>query len=256
VVYLPRQVTEFRERAIQRCGAQTVRVPGNYDDAEGAVKRAAHENGWVLLSDSSDDNYTAIPRDVMAGYSVMLSEIADRLPLDTFTHVILQCGVGAFAGAVCDYLHAALGPKAPILVSVEPVRAACVFESAKKDEFTVVGGSLNTIMAGLACGRPSPLAWNLLRTRLNFCATLEDAWAVRAVRLLASGETCGEPVVAGETGAAGLGALLCAANDERFRRQLGLSASSRVLLFCTEGATDPGVYASIVRETAVTTELA
>jgi diaminopropionate ammonia-lyase len=247
VVYLPRQVTEFREKAIQQYGARTVRVAGNYDAAESATKLAAIRHGWVLFSDSSDENYTAIPQDVMAGYCVMLSEIADRLPLADFTHVFLQCGVGAFAGAICDYLHSALGAEAPILVSIEPERAACVFASVKQDKLTQVDGALETIMGGLACGRPSPLAWELLRTRLNFCATLEDAWAVRAVRLLASGGGNGEPVVAGETGAAGLGALLCAADDAQLRLRLGLNSSSRVLLFCTEGATDPGVYASIVQ---------
>lgn len=248
VVYLPTHVTEFREKAIRQHGARTLRVQGNYDEAEVAVKRAAIENGWVWLSDSSDENYTAIPQDVMVGYCVMLSEIADRMPLESFTHVFLQCGVGAFAGAVCDYLHSALGPKAPILVSVEPVRAACVFASVKQDQLTVVRGSLATIMAGLACGRPSPLAWDLLRTRLNFCATLEDSWVLRAVRLLASGAASKEPVVAGETGAAGLGALLCAAHNEAWRRQLGLDSSSRVLLFCTEGATDPEIHTRIIRE--------
>jgi diaminopropionate ammonia-lyase len=246
VVYLPPHVTEFRENAIQQYGARTLRVEGNYDAAEAAVKRGVIQHGWVLFSDSSEENYTAIPQDVMAGYCVMLSEINDRIPLANFTHVFLQCGVGAFAGAICDYLHVALGTRSPTLVSVEPVQAACIFESVTQDQLALVGGPLATIMAGLACGRPSPLAWELLRTRLNFCATLEDFWAIRAVRLLASGRASGEPVVAGETGAAGLGALLCAANDVKWRRKLGLNSSSRVLLFCTEGATDPGVHASIV----------
>src|SRR5581483_3676578 len=160
-----------------------------------------------------------------------------------FTHLFLQCGVGAFAGAVCYYLSATPGP---ILVSVEPVRAACVFASVKQRHLTRVRGALTTLMGGLACGRPSPLAWDVLRVRLDFCATLEDSWAIQAVRRLASGRSSAEPVVAGETGAAGLGALLCAASDRQWRHQLGLNASSRVLLFCTEGATDPGVYANIV----------
>jgi len=248
VVYLPRQVTEYREKAIHQYNGRTLRVQGNYDAAEAAVKRATREHGWVLFSDSSHENHAVIPQDVMTGYCVMLSEIADSVPLENFTHVFLQCGVGAFAAAVCDYLHSALGSKAPILVSVEPLRAACVFTSVEQGRLMVVGGALTTIMAGLACGRPSPLAWELLRRQLSFCAALEDGWAVRAVRLLASGRTSGEPVVAGETGAAGLGALLCAAHDAKWRLQLGLNSSSRVLLFCTEGATDPDIYDSIIRE--------
>jgi diaminopropionate ammonia-lyase len=229
-----------------------MRVPGNYDAAEVAVKVAAVQHGWVLLSDSSDDNYTLIPRDVMAGYCVMLSEIADTMPLANFTHVFLQCGVGAFAGAACEYLHSSLGPRTPTLISVEPQRAACVFASMKRGRAVLVHGSLKTIMAGLACGRPSPIAWDVLRRRLSFCTTIHDSWSIRGVRLLASGQASGEPVIAGETGAAGLGALLCAADDERWRRQLGLDSSSKVLLFCTEGATDPGVYGLIIGEKSVT----
>lgn len=248
VVYLPQHVTEYREEAIRRYGAETIRVRGNYEAAEAAVKRATIWHDWMLLSDSSHSNYTATPRDVMLGYSVMLSEMADSISLASFTHVFLQCGVGAFAGAVCDYLCSLLGPRAPIIVSVEPTRAACVFASVKRGRATLVRGALTTIMGGLACGRPSPLAWDLLRTRLSFCMTLDDAWAKQAVRLLASGRASGEPVIAGETGAAGLGALLFAVSDERYRSQLGLSSSSRVLLFCTEGATDPDVYTSIIRE--------
>jgi len=52
--------------------------------------------------------------------------------------------------------------------------------------------------------------------------------------------------VSGESGAAGLAGLLRAAADPDARPALGLSRASRVLLFNTEGATDPALYAQLV----------
>ena len=54
------------------------------------------------------------------------------------------------------------------------------------------------------------------------------------------------PIVAGESGSAGLAGLITAAGDERMRNALKLDAASRVLLINTETATDPVSYARIV----------
>jgi diaminopropionate ammonia-lyase len=57
-------------------------------------------------------------------------------------------------------------------------------------------------------------------------------------------------VVGGESGVAGLAGLRIAATDRAMRGALGLDASSRVLLFGTEGATDPALYEELVGESA------
>jgi diaminopropionate ammonia-lyase len=56
-------------------------------------------------------------------------------------------------------------------------------------------------------------------------------------------------VVAGETGAAGLAGLLDLLHGperDRARATLGIDDTTRVLLFITEGATDPEAYRAIV----------
>ena len=54
-----------------------------------------------------------------------------------------------------------------------------------------------------------------------------------------------EGIVAGETGAAGLAGLLEVC-DGPLKERLGLGSGSKVLLLCTEGATDPAAYERIV----------
>jgi diaminopropionate ammonia-lyase len=53
-------------------------------------------------------------------------------------------------------------------------------------------------------------------------------------------------IVAGETGAAGLAGLLELLARGETRARLSLTSASRVLLICTEGATDPTSYRTIV----------
>jgi diaminopropionate ammonia-lyase len=96
-------------------------------------------------------------------------------------------------------------------------------------------------MAGLACGEPSILAWRILDRGADAFMTIPDTAAAEAMRLLAS-----LGVVGGESGVAGLAGLLKAARDPALRAALKLDASSRVLCYGTEGATDAEVYRGIV----------
>jgi diaminopropionate ammonia-lyase len=103
-----------------------------------------------------------------------------------------------------------------------------------------VAGELDTIMAGLACGEPSLLGWQELERATAAFMAIPDGAAVGTLRLLAS-----QGITAGESGVAGLAGLLIAAADPAARSSLGLNAASRVLLFSTEGATDPELYAKL-----------
>ena len=53
-------------------------------------------------------------------------------------------------------------------------------------------------------------------------------------------------MVAGESGGAGLAGLLGVLRDPQLARRIGLDADARVLVFNTEGATDPELYTRIV----------
>lgn len=106
-------------------------------------------------------------------------------------------------------------------------------------------GSVDSLTAGLACGEASPLAWRFLQPAVDFFLTVTDDEATQAMRVLAQGGPGDVPVVAGESGAAGFARLPALARDPAQRRQAGLDGGSRVLLFNTEGATAPAVYASL-----------
>jgi diaminopropionate ammonia-lyase len=128
-----------------------------------------------------------------------------------------------------------------VFVVAEPDRAACLLASAEAGEPVAIPGDLDTLMAGLACGEPSILAWQELSRAADAFMALPDEAAVECMRLLAR-----QGIVAGESGVAGLAALLLAASDPAARAALGLGPDSRVLLFSTEGATDPELYEQLV----------
>jgi diaminopropionate ammonia-lyase len=170
----------------------------------------------------------------------MADEAADQWSGPPPTHVFIQAGVGGAAAAVSVQIRARFGT-APLLVVAEPERAACLFASARTGAPTAVGGGLDTIMAGLACGEPSLLAWQELERAAFAFVTIPDAAAIDTMRLLA---VAGLSI--GESGVAGLAALLLVAQDPEARAKLRLDAASRVLCFATEGVTDPVLYQKLL----------
>ncbi|HEX2139488.1 MAG TPA: diaminopropionate ammonia-lyase [Woeseiaceae bacterium] len=250
VIYLHERVNAYREEAIRQYGAETVRVAGTYDDSVRAAAAAAAENGWVVVSDTSYPGYDEIPRLVMQGYTVLVDEVLAQLPPgERLTHVVLQGGVGGLAAAVTGYLWDVLGPARPEVVVVEPERAACLLASARAGRPEVVHGSLDTLMAGLSCGEVSALAWDILAPGARHFIAIPDERIRPVMRALASG-AWGEPVVSGESGAAGVAGLEAAAADPVLRDAIGLDAGSRVLAINTEGDTDPGLYRELVGRSA------
>lgn len=239
VIYVHATVSPGRVMAIESFGAEVRRVPGHYDDAVRASAVAAAENGWTIVSDTSWPGYDLIPRDVMQGYAVLALEAEAAGPAPS--HIFVQGGVGGLAAGILSYHWEKAGAARPVIVVVEPDTAGCLFASALAGGWTAVGGDLDTIMAGLACGEPSRLAWSLLGPGADAFVTIPDARAAEAMRLMAT-----QGVAAGESGVAGLAGFLSLAGDAAARAALGLDANSTVLCFGTEGATDPDIYRAIV----------
>ncbi|MEN5082551.1 diaminopropionate ammonia-lyase [Bosea sp. TWI1241] len=244
VIYIHEGVTEGRAEAIRSYGATVVREGRTYDDSVRACSEAAARNGWQIVSDTSWPGYEDVPKDVMQGYSVMAIEVQAQQPAAP-THVFVQGGVGGLAAAVLSDTWERLGAQRPIFVVVEPETAACLIESARARAVTAVGGDLDTIMAGLACGGPSILAWRILQPGADAFMTIRDSDAAEAMRQLAA-----LGVVGGESGVAGLAGLAKAAADPALRAALKLDSASVVLCYGTEGATDAEVYRGIVGRTA------
>ena len=241
VIYVHEGVSQGRRDAIAKYGAEIRVVPGTYDHAVRACTREAERENWFVVSDTSWEGYTEVPRDVMQGYRLMAEEAADRLPAPP-THAFVPGGVGGVAAAVSVQLRARFGAGVKLVVA-EPDKAACLLASAEAGEPVAVGGEMDTLMAGLACGEPSLLAWQELERAAFAFMAVPDESAVDAMRLLAERTP---RIVAGESAVAGLAALLLAARDPFSRGMLRLDAESRVLLFGTEGATDPETYNRLV----------
>ena len=187
-----------------------------------------------------------IPKDVALGYTVMLSELVEQLDGEIPTHVFVQGGVGGLASAVCGYFWDLWGEQRPRCVIVEPQDANCLQQSAQAGEPVVVEGDLNTLMAGLACGEVSALAWQILATGGDDFMTLSEDAVPATMRLLAKGYETDSAVEAGESAVPGLAAALLAAQSTEYAAKLGLNGDSKVLVIGTEGATDPDLYKELV----------
>ncbi len=251
VIYVPEHVTDRRVAEIAAFGARTVRVQGTYDDAVAQVDADARSNGWHVVSDTSYEGYQEVPRWVMQGYSVMVDELLGQAPGgERPTHVFLQGGVGGLAATVCGHFWELDGAERPIFAIVEPKEADCLYQSAIAGGPALASGSLHTIMGGLSVGEISPLAWTILEPGVDAFMTAGDERVEPLMRRLAEGRDGDPPVVAGESGVAGLAGLETVASDPSVRSALGLGADARVLVIVTEGATDGESYERIVGRSA------
>lgn len=245
VIVLHKHVSPERESAIAAFGADIVRIEGNYDASVAHAAALAQAHGWQVVSDTSYAGYEDIPRDVMQGYGALVDEIVEQAAEQAgppFTHVVLQGGVGGLAAGVASYFWELSGEQRPTFIVVEPRQADCLMQSALYGRPANATGTVDSVMAGLACGETSPLAWRFLQPSIDLFMTIEDGDAIDAMRRLARGSARDVPVESGESGAAGLAALRVLALSDAARAQAGLDARSRVLLISTEGATAPSVY--------------
>jgi diaminopropionate ammonia-lyase len=251
VIYLPRGSAPARIANVRAFGAHPQTWPGNYDEAVRYAAHMARHHGWILVQDTAWTGYEEIPRWVMQGYLTLYAEAFSQLQGERPTHVFIQAGVGAFAGALQGYLRERYEGDCPALFVVEPLRAACYYASghAEDGHARAVAGALDTIMAGLAAGTPSTIGWALLRDYAEGFFACEDSVTIKGMRLLAHPLRGDPPVVSGESGAvtAGLATRLLEPGGAReIADAIGLTPSSKVLLFSTEGATDPQSYRRLV----------
>ncbi|MBS0291890.1 MAG: diaminopropionate ammonia-lyase [Proteobacteria bacterium] len=259
VIVLHANVSVEREQAIAAFGAEIRRITGNYDESVEEAARLSAALGWQVISDTSYEGYEDIPRDVMQGYGTIAAEIVEQTDAKpgeagAFTHVFLQGGVGGMAAGLASYLWEYQGAQRPHFIMVEPEQADCLLQSAIQGRPAKATGSVDSVMAGLACGETSPLAWKFLETSVDHFMTITDEHAVAAMRALATGGDKDIPIVAGESGTAGLAALELLRADAGLSAQVGLDAQSRVLIVSTEGATAPQTYAELVGESAESVE--
>lgn len=254
VVFMPKGSSEIRLSNIKKEGAKASITELNYDDTVRLAKQYADDNNGVFIQDSSWEGYEEIPTWIMQGYCTLIDETLEQLKIEGDewpTHVFLQAGVGSFAASVLGYLLTRYGKNRPITIIVEPNKAACIYKSVEINDGRphAVTGFMPTIMAGLACGEPSTVAWGILRDYADMYISCPDYVSAKAMRMLGN-PLPGDPrVISGESGAVGLGVLSLIQEEQallHIASQLQINKDSRILLISTEGDTDPVGYRNIV----------
>ena len=255
VVHMPKGSTQTRLENIAKEGAQVDIQEMNYDDCVRlAAKEADETERGVIVQDTAWDGYEEIPSWIMQGYGTMAMEAGEQLRdygCDRPTHVFVQAGVGSLAGAVVGYFTNLYPDNPPTFVVVEADVAACLYKGAAAGDGDprIVDGDMQTIMAGLACGEPNTISWDILKNHVKVFIAAPDWVAASGMRMLAAPIKGDAPVTSGESGAAPFGALAAIMTMEEYRdlrHEIGLDENSSVLLFSTEGDTDPERYKNIV----------
>lgn len=246
VIYLPVHVSPEREKAIADYGAAIIRIDGTYDATVERLREDAARNGWTMIQDVSTEYDWLAHKRIMHGYSLMAEEIERGLAGTMPTHMLLQVGCGGLAGMLLGYFWTRFGSDRPVTILIEPSNTASTLASVEAGHRVSVGGNLETLMVGMAVGETSLLPWYLFERGAEFALALGDEHVPEVMRRAARGAAGDPPMVVGETGAAGLAALLELSGDPTLAAEVGLDSRSRVLVINTEGDTDPTLYAQIV----------
>ena len=250
VVYMPKGSAEERLKNIQAEGADASITDLNYDEAVRLANSQAEKNGWVMVQDTAWEGYEDIPTWIMQGYGTMGFEAWGQLP-EKPTHIFLQAGVGSMAGAVTGFFSNVYKEDRPIITIVEPNKADCLFRTAEANDGKLhfVTGDMNTIMAGLVCGEPCSIGWNVLHSYADNFISCPDYAAAKGMRILGNPEGKDGKVISGESGAATVGCvaeIMTNPDLAWLKEKLQLDENSKVLFFSTEGDTDKENYKAVV----------
>ena len=246
-IFISEYVSDARGKAMEELGAEVVKVKGNYEKSLIECIKQSTKNNWQIVQDVAWKDYTEVPKLTMAGYSVMMKEIVDKIDNEDITHIFLQAGVGGMAGAmvagVARYLK-----NVPKIIIIEPDSAACVMESIKSGKIEKINITRESLMGGMSCGEPSLVPWEILKKSVNYCISLPDEDIARTMKLLGNGNFSDEKIIAGENSAPGVMSLIASCNDEKIKNKINLDRSSNVLLIGCEGDTDKEMYQKLLKE--------
>ena len=237
-ILVPAGTAHARIEAIEAETASVEIVEGSYDFAVETAAEMADER-TLVVADTGWDGYEQIPNWISEGYATIFWEIEDALretgdPQPDL--VVVQIGVGALARAVVAHYRRDEVGRAPTILGVEPLSAACALETALSGELAYVPGPHTSLLAGLNAGRVSTVAFPAITGGIDAFLAISDASAQEAVRLLAR-----HGITAGETGAAGLAALIACPQAGKLVDGHDPTCG---LVIITEGATDPISYAN------------
>ena len=226
--------------------AEVIVIDKGYDTAVGiANKRVVQGNtekndSWSLIQDTAWEGYEKIPLDIMKGYWTQMHEITSQINDRKIDLILLQTGVGSWAASIISYVLNNW-EDFPLFISVEPFSANCLFESIKVGKRVKVNNNQSTCMAGLDCGTVSTLAWQILKNSISASISISDNLTEEAMRILSNPIKDDSVIIAGESGASGLGALIALKKNKEYN-----FLNTNILLISTEGDTDKVNYKKIM----------
>ena len=246
-IFISEFVSEARGQAMATLGADVIKVKGNYENSLIECIKQSTENNWQIVQDVAWDNYLLVPKYTMAGYSVMMKEIADQLDSNKITHVILQAGVGGMAAAMIAGIARYL-KNIPTTIVVEPDSAACVLESIKTGKIEKIDIKRESLMGGMSCGEVSLVPWEILKNSVKYCMSLPDDDIANTMKMLGNAGFSDEKIIAGENSAPGVISLIASCEDEKIKNKIQLNKKSNILLIGCEGDTDQEMYQKLVNQ--------
>ena len=246
-IFISEYVTDARGKAMEELGAEVIKVKGNYEKSLLECITQSTNNNWQIVQDVAWKDYMVVPKLTMAGYSVMMKEIVDKVDNEKITHIFLQAGVGGMAGAMVAGIARYLS-NVPKIITIEPDSAACVMESIKSGKIEKINITRESLMGGMSCGEPSLVPWEILKKSVNYCISLPDEDIARTMKLLGNGNFSDEKIIAGENSAPGVISLIASCNDEKIKNKINLNSNSNVLLIGCEGDTDKEMYQKLLKQ--------
>ena len=245
-IYVHSGVSRARADAMSKFGADIIRIDGNYDEALAECIKAARENSWELVSDTSWAGYEDVPLDIMSGYGVLMRETLEQMGSVKPTHLFLPAGCGGLAAGLISFLWREMNENLCKLISVESTHSSCILESIKAQRPVFIDIKEETAMVGLSCGEVSEQAWKILSKTLSHSVSISDKAVAPLMKLFLDGKFGGGSIEAGECSTSGAASLLAICKEKKLKKEISLDEESIVLLIGTEGATDIDAYNELI----------
>ena len=244
-IFISENVSDARGKAMEKLGAEVIKVKGNYENSLNECIKQSNKNNWQIVQDVAWENYMQVPKYTMAGYAVMMKEIVDQIDNNKITHVFLQAGVGGMAGGmiagIARYLQ-----NIPTVIIVEPDSAACVMASIKAERIKKINIEKESLMGGMSCGEVSLVPWKILKNSIKYCVSLPDDNIGHAMKFLGNGNFSENKIIAGENAVPGVISLVACCKNDKAKKDLSLDENSNVLLIGCEGDTDEVMYNKLI----------
>ena len=245
-IFISEFVSEYRANEMKKLGADVIRVNGNYEESLKECLDQSKKHNWKIVQDVAWENYELVPKLTMAGYSVMIKEIASQTN-EYITHVFLQAGVGGMAaGAIAGI--AKYFKRIPKIVIVEPETADCVLKSIENGFIKKIEIKKESIMGGMSCGEVSLVPWKIIKSSVNLCLSISDDNIAKTVAMLSNCNFGNKKIIGGECSAPGIISLIASCNNNSIKEKLNLDKNSNILLIGCEGDADKNLYNKLISE--------